>query len=680
MKSIFARLSFRHMLIMLTVAFLFPTTVTMTIAVRHFRGQMATLALEQSGVDYVSAMLPVLQRRAAGVNDLPAIARMRATTDALDGQYDSAGLMQRWLAAPPADREGSMAARALVDRVVDRSGLALDAEPDSYYLADAAIMKSAMLDADLATLAAAIDRVDTGKADAGDRRLLALLNGGIASQRLILQTAYEKARNAALARGDHRIADQLGPLFDATWLRLAAAGRKIQQLDRGSNDDSGQQSLPHEVASEADRARSSLIGAQSAGAALLGTLIREHRADVRRHFFFSIAVIIGALLPTLMIIFQVLQQITQRTMVLTDRMRGLVEGDLDGPIPFTGLGGELGKVADTLLAFQASLIERVQLSNDLKDARQHLEQAVRDISARNAALEAESETQRKRAAAEERGRRATVVRDLEQMIGQVLSGLLSRAGTLGAEADIMSTNAASSRNEAAAAEQSTRNALDGVMIVATAIDQLAMANAEIRRLMQEVSLSVDRTRTSVGGAQSQVGGLARASARIGEVIELIAQIASQTRLLALNASIEAARAGEAGNGFAVVASEVKALASRAAAATRDVEQHIQQMRNEAGLTIASINEIGVHVSKVSDHALLVASAVDQQSSAANEIALNAASAAHATSSTSDAVAVMAASAAHAHESAQTMRSVANDVTEQAGRLKLDVDHFVAREA
>ena len=74
-------------------------------------------------------------------------------------------------------------------------------------------------------------------------------------------------------------------------------------------------------------------------------------------------------------------------------------------------------------------------------------------------------------------------------------------------------------------------------------------------------------------------GLPTAAQKIGDVVELIRNIAGQTNLLALNATIEAARAGEAGRGFAVVASEVKSLAVQTAKATEDISSQILSVQD-----------------------------------------------------------------------------------------------------
>jgi aerotaxis receptor len=124
------------------------------------------------------------------------------------------------------------------------------------------------------------------------------------------------------------------------------------------------------------------------------------------------------------------------------------------------------------------------------------------------------------------------------------------------------------------------------------------------------------------------------------VLEVIHSIAEQTNLLALNAAIEAARAGDQGRGFAVVADEVRQLASRTSMATADIQTMIaalqagtrqavdvmQRSREQAEHSVShadraehSLSDINNRVNEISAMSNQIAAAVDQQSSASEEI-------------------------------------------------------------
>ena len=163
---------------------------------------------------------------------------------------------------------------------------------------------------------------------------------------------------------------------------------------------------------------------------------------------------------------------------------------------------------------------------------------------------------------------------------------------------------------------------DNIRSVATAAEQMTATIAEIAASSERARGVVNGAVQRVDQAVARVQSLGESAREIEQVIDVIIDIAEQTKLLALNATIEAARAGEAGKGFSVVANEVKELARQTNGATEEITNRIRAI---TGSTVSSVAEIESITSVIHDVSAIVngiAAAVEEQNVTTRQIADN----------------------------------------------------------
>lgn len=137
-------------------------------------------------------------------------------------------------------------------------------------------------------------------------------------------------------------------------------------------------------------------------------------------------------------------------------------------------------------------------------------------------------------------------------------------------------------------------------------------------VVENTSRSIQTIAQSITESVEDFQILKEQSNQIGNIVNVIKEIADQTNLLALNAAIEAARAGEQGRGFAVVADEVRTLASKTSQATSEINQMIQILQNETNRVSETLGNIVPQVNESIDNTAQVTTMFNQINQSANE--------------------------------------------------------------
>jgi methyl-accepting chemotaxis protein len=255
--------------------------------------------------------------------------------------------------------------------------------------------------------------------------------------------------------------------------------------------------------------------------------------------------------------------------------------------------------------------------------------------------------------------------ELGAMIRQLERAAKSVAG--GAEATAATLTTIRQRTDALTGH--TSSAHSTATMFAQAAEKFTHSAEGIGSQVRGASELADQASAAAREASANVDRLRESSAAIGNVVNLIAHIAKQTTLLALNSTIEAARAGSAGRGFAVVASEVKALAVQTQHATEEITRKIEALQKDAAGSVDAVHRIAQAIEAIRPVFENVNGAVSEQNDTTSAMSKNVATASRFIVSVGDSASEIESAARQAESHGELVASAGNAVTMFAQKLK-----------
>ena len=337
---------------------------------------------------------------------------------------------------------------------------------------------------------------------------------------------------------------------------------------------------------------------------------------------------------------------------MTKAMTALAGGNRKIEIPGRGRHDEIGAMAEAVEVFKQNAIENARLEEEQKLAEQ-------------------------RAAEDKRRTLHALAQSFEAKVGTLVQSLSSSATEMEATAQSMGSTAEESSRQSATVAAASEQASVNVQTVSAAAEELATSIQEIGRQVSHSAQIAGRAVQYAKQTDEVVQGLADGAQKIGDVVQLIQDIAGQTNWLALNATIEAARAGEAGKGFAVVASEVKNLANQTAKATEEIGSQVSTIQAATATAVDTIRGIARTIEELNEIATGISAAVEEQGAATGEIARNVQQAAVGTDEVTRNIVGVTQAATDTGAAAAQVLGAAGDLSRQAETLTVEVSQFMA---
>lgn len=246
------------------------------------------------------------------------------------------------------------------------------------------------------------------------------------------------------------------------------------------------------------------------------------------------------------------------------------DGDLSLRLP-ARRGDEIGRVERHFNTFMENLSDTVR---GVRSAALGLEESARELDT----------------GAENAGASATSIHTLVDQVAHQISDQNQSISQSSASVEQITGNITS-------LEQIIGHLASNIDDSAAAVEEMAANISSITRNLENVDQYVDRLvdasghgRKMVSGVTERIDELAQQSEQLQQANQLIASVAAQTNLLAMNAAIEAAHAGEYGRGFAVVAEEIRGLAEHSAGQSKVISEELKKTRRYVNNAVTAAGE------------------------------------------------------------------------------------------
>lgn len=319
--------------------------------------------------------------------------------------------------------------------------------------------------------------------------------------------------------------------------------------------------------------------------------------------------------------------LTRRILALSNSVNSISGGDYDSLVAQAKTGDELGDIARALENFKVELSDgHAAIKQQEKNAESqkaivaHLRVGLQKLA------DGDLNSQLTESFPEEYEELRSYFNETVDALSSIVGDLRDSAYAIDADVQSLneSANALSGRTENQAATlEETAAAMEEIT---TSVNATAQGAQDIVKAVDVARDQAVRGESVRNRAMEAMSSIENSSKQIGQIIQVMEDIAFQTNLLSLNAGVEAARAGEVGRGFAVVASEVRALAQRSSGSAAEIRNLITNSNESVsnGVKLVAdmgkaIDEILAEVTQASEQVQGIAAGAAEQATGLSEI-------------------------------------------------------------